>query len=147
VTAGKQYLLRFSILGTVNHGSAKVRLRQGVKPWGGITDYQPIKHDSTRRECELLFDVPTNQPASSIEWAFNERHGNFWLDNVTLQEATIAEIDPQIFRFEYNSTNQPRTLELQGEWLDILGKAHRNQFILPPRESIVLIRKDACLDK
>jgi hypothetical protein len=144
LAAGKRYLLKFSILGSADHGSAAVRLRDIERPWGYLTDSQPVKVDRTRRECSVLFTAPSDRQGSTVEWSFNERDGNFWLDNVTLQEATVSEMDPRIFRLEVNRTDQPRTLSLDQAWVDVAGKSYSGNVTLPPRSSLVLLRKDAC---
>jgi hypothetical protein len=143
VAAGKRYLLKFSILGSTDHGSAAVRLREIDRPWGYITDSQHVKVDQTRRECEVLFTVPSDRQGSTVEWSFNERDGAFWLDNVTLQEATVSEPDAGIFRLEVNPTDQPRTLSLERTWVDVAGNSYSGSLTLPPRGSRVLLRKDA----
>jgi parallel beta-helix repeat protein len=145
VSAGKAYLLKFSIQGSVEHGSAGVRLREWDRPWDGLTDYQDVKVDATRRECEILFRVESSRTASQIEWAFNERDGTLWLDNVSLHEAEAGEPDPRIFRLEVNPTEQSRTLRLDQPWVDVAGRTYLGEVPLPSRASLVLIRKDACV--
>jgi hypothetical protein len=145
LAAGKRYVLRFSILGSADQGSVKVRLREIDHPWGYITDPQNVKVDRTRRECTVVFTAPSDRKGSQVEWSFNERDGSFWLDNVTLQEATVSEADPGIFRLEMNRTDQPRTLNLDRAWVDVAGKSYSGNVTLPPRSSLVLLRKDACL--
>jgi parallel beta-helix repeat protein len=142
LVSGRKYVLRFSMLGSVTSGSVGVRLRQIDSPWAGVTDTQFVKIDNTRNECELIFAANSNQPAVDVEWSFNERDGEIWLDNVTLQEATVTEYDPAIFRFEYNATNEPRTIGLEGQWLDVTGKIYAKEITLAPRASIVLLRQN-----
>ncbi|HYG77772.1 MAG TPA: right-handed parallel beta-helix repeat-containing protein [Planctomycetota bacterium] len=137
---GKHYVLRFSVLGTVNNGSASVRLRRARDPWDGLTSGQYVKVDTTRRECELVFKAPSDQPACYVEWSFNEGDGTLWLDNVTLQEASITELDRK-FRLEYNRTNEPRSIPLEGEWVDVSGTVYSGNLTLPPRGSKVLIKQ------
>jgi hypothetical protein len=80
-----------------------------------------------------------------VEWAFNERDGGLWLDNVSLREAAVVEPDPKIFRLEYNLSPQPRTVVLNEEWVDLDGHRVPATLVLPPRASAVLVRKDACI--
>ncbi len=145
LTAGKSYLLKFSIQGSTEYGSAGVRLRQCESPWDGLTDYQDVRVDTTRREGELVFTAPSSTGGCLIEWAFNERDGTLWVDNVSLQEAAMTETDPRIFRLEYNPTDVPRTLRLEQPWVDVDGKTYAGTVTLPSRASLVLIRKDACV--
>ena len=142
LAAGKRYLLRFTILGSADHGSVHVRLRDIDRPWGYLTDPQTVKVDRTRRECEVLFTSASDRPGSQIEWSFNDRDGNFWLDNVRLQEATVQDADPGLFRLETNPTDLPRTVRLEGAWVDVAGKSTAGSLTLPPRGSLVLLRKD-----
>jgi parallel beta-helix repeat protein len=144
LAVGKRYLLRFSILGSTDHGSVGVALRELERPWGYLTEYQSVKVDQTRRECTVLFTVPSARQRSWVEWTFNERDGRFWMDNVSLQEVTVTEADPQVFRFEYNSTSAPRTVRLDQAWVDVAGTSYTGSVTLAPRASLVLLRKDAC---
>lgn len=144
--AGKSYLLKFTIQGAAEHGSVGVRLRQWDRPWDGLTDYQDVRVDATRREAELVFTAPSSRDACLIEWAFNERDGTLWVDNVSLQEAVVTEPDPAFFRLEYNRTDRPRTLRLDQPWVDADGKTYAGDVVLPSRASLVLIRKDACVE-
>jgi hypothetical protein len=143
LSAGKSYLLKFTVQGSAENGSAGVRLREWDRPWQGLTDYQDVKVDPTRRECELLFTVQQSKSASQIEWIFNQRDGTLWLDNVSLQEVSVTEPDPRIFRFEFNPTEQPKRVRLEQAWVDVDGKGYTGELVLPPRASLVLIRKDA----
>jgi parallel beta-helix repeat protein len=143
--AGKNYVARFSVLGGTNNGSAAVHLRQYNKPWADLTDYQFVKLDQQRRECELVFAALSDEEAVSLEWAFNERDGTFWLDNVAFHEAVVAQPDPRIFRFEYNAGTGVKSATLDGEWVDVLGTTYSKKIDLPARSSLVLIQKGACL--
>lgn len=139
--AGRRYLLRFTVQGTAKHGSAGVRLREGEAPWGPLTEPQDAPMDPQRREVELLFTAPRDQPACAIEWSFNEDDGTFWLDNVSLREAAVAEPDPGSFRLEINPTAQARTLGLEGAWTDLEGNPAGPSVVLPPRGARVLLRR------
>jgi hypothetical protein len=68
-----------------------------------------------------------------VEWSFTERAGTFWLDNITLQEATVTEPDPSIFRLETNPTDQPRIVRLDQAWVDVAGNSYEGNVTLPPR--------------
>ncbi|MBV8881333.1 MAG: right-handed parallel beta-helix repeat-containing protein [Planctomycetaceae bacterium] len=144
LAAGKRYVLRFSILGSVDHGSVAVALRELQRPWGYLTEYRSVKVDTTRRECTVVFSVSSDRPSSWVEWTFNERDAHFWMDNVSLQEATVTEADLQVFRLETNPSAQTRTINLDREWVDVGGKCYSGSVALAPRSSLVLLRKDAC---
>lgn len=143
LSAGKSYLLKFTLQGSAPNGSAGVRLREWDRPWAGLTEYQDVKVDSTRRECELLFTARASRSASQIEWIFNERDGTLWLDNVSLQEVTVTEPDSRAFRFEINPTDQPRSVRLEEAWVDVDGRSFTGEVTVDPHTSIVLIRKNA----
>jgi parallel beta-helix repeat protein len=145
VAAGKRYLLRFTIRGSAEHGSAGVRLRETERPWADITPCLPVRVDPARREAELLFTVAADRPACDVVWTFNEGDGDFWLDNVSLREATVVEPDPGVFRLDVNESDQQRTVLLEGAWVDVVGNSVVGRYLLGPRASRVLLRKDACL--
>ena len=147
VAAGKRYLLRFSTRGSAEHGSAFVKLRETEKPWSDLTPAQPLRLDPARRETELLFTVPSDRPACDIVWTFNERDGDFWLDNVSLHEAAVTEPDPDVFRFDVNESDRQRIVTLERPWVDVLGTLVVDRYVLGPRSARVLVRKEACLPR
>jgi parallel beta-helix repeat protein len=144
LVAGGRYLLKFTVLGSAPNGSAGVRLQDGSQPWGPITELQDVKLDRTRRDVHLLFTVPVAKSASGIQWVFNEGDGTFWIDNIDLREATVVS-ESAGYRFEVNPTEQPKTVRLDYEYVDIEGAPMPQSLILEPWSSRVMIRKDACL--
>jgi hypothetical protein len=82
-----------------------------------------------------------------VEWAFNERDGGLWLDNVSLREATVVEPDAKTFRLEYNLDARPRTVPLNEPWVDLDGQPCPSSLTLAPRASAVLLRKDAVAER
>lgn len=136
--AGGRYLLRFSVLGAVAHGSAGVRLREGEKPWGNLTDVQDVPADLTRREVERLFEVPRSQGSSVIEWVLRESERELWIDNVSLREADVEASDD--FRLELNAASAPRSVALEGAWVDVEGRRLDGPLILPPKSARALWR-------
>jgi parallel beta-helix repeat protein len=147
VAAGKRYLLRFTTRGSADHGSAFVKLRETAKPWSDITASRPLRLDRARRETEVLFTVSEDRTASDIVWVFNERDGDFRLDNVSLREATVTEADPDVFRLDVNLSDRPQAITLERPWMDVEGALLADRYILGPRASRVLLRKESCLPK
>jgi parallel beta-helix repeat protein len=146
LVAGGRYLLKFTVLGSAPIGSAGVRLMDGSEPWGPVTELQDLKMDGTRRNVELLFTAPVAKSASGIQWVFNEGDGTFWVDNVDLRKATVVG-EAAGFRFEVNPTDRPKTVRLDGDYVDVEGAPVPENLTLEPWSSRVMIRKDACLPR
>jgi hypothetical protein len=65
-----------------------------------------------------------------------------WIDNVQFYEADISFTDPDDhFRFEYNATKSPKSINLVGSYIDARNYLYSGTVVLQPFTSFVLIKK------
>jgi parallel beta-helix repeat protein len=141
VQAGKTYILRFSLLGSSNNKSIHTFLRQKGAPYTRITatKYSVVKN--TRTENEVYFVAESDQ-AASLVFDFSDQ-GTFWLDNIQLHEVNVTQVlrPEDNTRFEYNATQQRKTVALDGTYVDPRNRKYSGSISLEPFTSAVLLRE------
>ncbi len=145
VDHSKNYLLRFSSQST-RDTVMSVYLRMSGAPYTRISDIKVFKITKGRTENEFLFTLPADAASASIVIETKCPQITFWLDNVELYEAnsTITNPDDYIL-FQYNASQLPKTISLQGTCIDVRNKSYSNSFVLAPYTSIILIKPNGPL--
>ena len=145
VDHSKNYLLRFSSQ-SMKDTVMTVYLRMSGAPYTRISDIKVFKITKGRTENEFLFTLPADAASASIIIETKCPQVTFWLDNVELYEAnsTITNPDDYIL-FQYNASKLPKTVSLQGNYIDVRNKSYSNSVVLAPYTSIILIKPNVPL--
>ena len=88
----KNYVLRFSTLGTSNTGNLKVSIRQTFTPWATITSKQSASFGAGRVDHEFVFIAPPNQVGASFQIEIEQASGTTYFDNIVFYEATAGGV-------------------------------------------------------
>lgn len=141
VTASKNYVLKFSMLGSTSCKSVNVFLRQSLSDYINLTPIfsRPIK--TSRIENEIVFTAPTTESDASIVFSVTSDAGTIWLDNVNLSPADITYANPDdSVLFFYNDTNSNKTVTLPAgkQYVDVKQVTYSGSVTLTPFTSIVL---------
>lgn len=141
--SNKNYLLNFSLLGSKLNKSITIYLRDDNDPYKDISIRKYCKLTTTRTENELLFSLPYVTTSASIILQINEMDSTLWIDNVKFQEANITFTDPNKYiRFEYNATDNVKTIPLDQNYTDLLGIPYSDYLRLQPYSSAILIKSN-----
>ncbi len=144
VSKTKNYIFRYSVVGTRNNGSVGVYLRHGTSPYDQLTPIQYFPLTTQRSDNEVLFSSPIAESNSQIVFQFNDRDSTVYLDNVKLYEANVTITNPDNYvRFYYNSTNKTKTVSLDAYYVDIKNIVYSGNISLAPYTSIILMKKSA----
>lgn len=144
VTAGKTYILKFSMAGGEANKNVEVFLRQSGSPYSDLTPRKLCRISGARSENEYLFSPSSSTASASIVFDVREQGNALYFDNIELREANVASINAEdSIRFEYNGTPSPKTLSLSGTYIDARGSLYINNITLLPFASAVLIKKSA----
>lgn len=141
VTAGKKYILRYSVRGSVDSSMAiKTFLRQTNSPYSIFAPAQSRRVGITRSENEVIFIPTSSQSAASVVFQVDDKN-KYYLDNIEFYEAeaTITDIEDSL-RFEYNATNASKSIALNGTYIDMRNKSYSNSIVLQPYTSVILIK-------
>lgn len=87
VSSTKNYVLKFSTLGTSTNGSLRVALRQTNSPFSNITASQSGTFGTTRKEHTFYFSAPPTTSAASFLIEIAQGSGTTYLDNIAFFEA------------------------------------------------------------
>ncbi len=144
VSSSKNYILRYSALGTKSNGSVGIYLRQGASPYDAITPVKYYTLNTKRSDNEILFSFPVSESSAQIIFEFNDKDSTVYLDNIQLYEADVTITNPDNYvRFEYNSTNKTKTITLDASYVDVNNTLYSSSINLAPYTSIILIKQSA----
>lgn len=140
VSAGKKYLLRFSLRGGAEQKMLDVYLRKSGAPYNDITGRRAVKITASRKEVELLFTATESTTDGSIGIDVPEQESTVYFDNVNLQEVTATDVAyADSVKFIYNATGSAVTTTLAGGWVDANATPYKGSIALSPWTSVVLL--------
>lgn len=142
LNAGSNYHITFSTRSLLNGKTIKAYIRNN-----SFKTVSPVKYfgvSTTRRENEFLY---TSRAASSMAYLVletTEKDGPVWIDNLTVRAGNAVITNPdEYIRFEYNTGNTPKTVMLNGTYVDAKNFKHQKSVTIAPFTSVVLIRQGA----
>ena len=142
VTAGKNYLLIYSLQGANDIRSIDTYLKMQDPPNSDLTPHTKVAIQKYRQTTQMAF-TPNQSSRVSIQMDISQPNGTIWLDNISLQEANINYSNPDDYIvFAYNPSNNTRQASLpDGDYYDATGKKYNNSIELKPYTSAVLIKE------
>ncbi|MEO6453707.1 MAG: Ig-like domain-containing protein [Ginsengibacter sp.] len=141
LTAGKNYILKYSVRGIVDSTmSIGTYFKQFASPYTVLTPTQYRKVSTTRNNYELLFTPTKSETSASVVFKADDQ-SKYYLDNISVYEADADVTDPDdSIRFEYNTSKTPKTITLNGSYIDTKNKSYSNSVVLQPFTSLILIK-------
>ncbi|HEU4470414.1 MAG TPA: PA14 domain-containing protein [Flavisolibacter sp.] len=140
VTAGRRYLLRFSMKGSDENKLLDVYLRRSGAPYNDLSQRKYFKITSGRTENEYVFTAAESVPDASIGIDIQEQSAPLLFDNIKLIEVNAAPVNPEdSIRFVYNAQPSAATVALNGSYTDVKNASYNGSITLAPYSSAVLI--------
>ena len=137
LTAGKNYILRYSL-----KGAGTMSLAANLRSASYAPNTPLIKRtvSTARTENEIMFSPTTTETGGALVFTADAKT-TYYLDNIQLYEAdaTITNPDDSI-RFEYNASNLNKTVSLNGSYVDVKNNKYSNSIVLQPYASAILIK-------
>jgi hypothetical protein len=141
VSSSKNYILRYSILGTKNNGSVGIYLRS-KSSYLALTPVKFYSFGTSRIDNEVLLSFPQTETNTQLIFQFNDKDSSVYMDNIQLYEADVTITNPDNYlRFEYNPTNITKTVSLDADYVDVANNTYSNNLTLAPYTSIILMKK------
>ncbi|MEO6453065.1 MAG: Ig-like domain-containing protein, partial [Ginsengibacter sp.] len=141
LTAGKNYILRYSVRGSVDSTmTIGTFFREVPTPYTILTPIQYRKIGTQRSDYEILFTSLTTIPSVTVVFKVDDQN-KYYLDNLSVYEADAVVTNPDdSIRFEFNATNVTKSVALNGTYIDSKNNSYAGTIILQPYTSAVLIR-------
>jgi parallel beta-helix repeat protein len=143
VTAGKDYIVRFSLIGENPVPKTFRALLLNTAGYTPFSQTQFFKISNTRTENVYHFRAQSSAEVVLTFLVTNLTH-RYWVDNVRISEASVTHTNPDdVFRFVYNETDEPKVFSLDGDFKDVRNVDYRSSITLQPYRSAVLIKVGA----
>jgi parallel beta-helix repeat protein len=140
LTAGRRYLLKFSLKGPAEQKMLDIYLRKSGAPYSDVTERKLAKVKASRTEVELLFTANETTSDGSIGIDVPEHSAPVYFDNIDLREATATDINvSDSIQFFVNPSALSTTTSVSGSWIDVNSIGYSGSFSLPAFASVVLL--------
>ena len=141
VTAGKGYLLSFTLQGASGGKPVVVYLRDQDYPYSDLTSRFIIPAPNSRTNYQFGFIANASKRAA-IEIDETQPNGTTWIDNLNLQSATITPTNPDNYIvFYYNVGFNSKQFSLPGgTYYDAKGATYSGTVTVPSYGSAVLFK-------
>jgi len=87
ISSSKNYVLRFTTLGTTGTGTLRAAIRQTASPYTLITAKQSTTFGTARKDHQFIFNAPASQAAASFLIEIDQSSGTTYIDNIAFFEA------------------------------------------------------------
>ncbi|MFT3680259.1 MAG: InlB B-repeat-containing protein [Ferruginibacter sp.] len=144
VSNEKNYILRFTTIGSTDTGMLRVYLRLTNSPYSSLTPVQMKSFGKTKTTHEFLFASPAEAADAVYAIEVKQSSGTTYIDNIELYEANVSITEPDDnILFEYNPTNVVKTIALDGNYIGVDSVLYSNSLTLQPYSSKILIKDTA----
>jgi uncharacterized repeat protein (TIGR02543 family) len=90
ISSSKNYMLRFTTLGTTDTGAVRAYIRQTASPYGNLTAVQTKSFGTQRTNHVFYFNAPTTDAGGSFVIEVKQSSGTTYLDNIEFFEINTA---------------------------------------------------------
>ncbi|GAB3724252.1 hypothetical protein GCM10028816_14680 [Spirosoma lituiforme] len=140
ITKSKTYLLRFEARSPALK-KIVVFIRQQNSPYQDLSRRYELLVEPTRKSYEFALTALANEPNALLTVQLQEDNQSVWLDNVSLQEASIESVDPnELIKLVYNPTLRDSVVTVSSPYRDVKNRYYARQILLKPFSSAVLLR-------
>jgi parallel beta-helix repeat protein len=141
VTAGQNYIVKFSLMGTKNNKALDIFLRQSNTPYNTLSSSAYCKINRVRSEVQLMLSPTVSEPNASLIFEIGEQDSTLWLDNIQIQQANVVMSNPDDnILFVYNANPSMQTTPLASSYIDVKSKSYSGNLVLSPYTSVVLFK-------
>ncbi|WP_018614604.1 Ig-like domain-containing protein [Segetibacter koreensis] len=140
LSAGKKYILKYSLKGTGNMSIGAFLRGSSSSNYAALTKTQYRAVGTGRTENDMIFTPSVNETSGALVLSVDAQ-STYYIDNVQLFEAdaTITNPDDSI-KFVFNASQVSKTFSLNGRYIDVKNNKFSNSIVLQPYQSAVLIK-------
>lgn len=142
ITSGSKYVLTFKTLGVNSNKTIRVYLQQAGSPYSKLSEIANFKLTNSVTSSDVLFTASASESSTQIIFEVDEQDGVFYLDDVSLKEATSVTINnpDDYIRFEYNETDAAKNISLSGSYKDVAGTSYSGTVSIPAFSSRIFLK-------
>ncbi len=142
MTAGKTYIVKFSLLGSSARKTMKCSIKQNSGSYNTLSSVRYFDLTTTRTENQFVFTAPSTESDAVIIFETGGLDCPLWLDNLNIYEADVTFLNANDYmRFEYNATAVSKSVKLSGTYVDPSNKQYSGTITLAPFSSIILLKQ------
>jgi len=146
VNAAKNYVLRFTTLGTTSNGILRIYLRKTASTYTSLVPVQMKVFDTAITRHELVFAAPITDAGASFVIEIEQNSGTTYIDNIEFYEANAVVYNLEDYlRFEYNPGSTAQTISLAGNYIGVDGTYYTGTLTLEPFSSRILVKDTSVL--
>ncbi len=137
LSSSKKYILKYSVKGAGNLSIAANLRASSYQP---LTDLKYWSVTTSRSDNETLFTPSMDESNGSLVFTIDAKQ-TYYIDNIQLYEAIATPTNPDdSIKFVYNASKSNKTINLNGNYVDVKNKSYSGSIVLNPYTSAVLIK-------
>lgn len=141
VTVNKNYIVRFSTVGSGNNGIVNALIRQTNGSYTHISNSRSKAYSTSRQDNEFLLTATASEGDATLQLEFQQTSGATYIDDIQFYEADVTPVDINAqLRFEYNASKNTTSVPLDANYIGVDGTSYNGSITLQPYTSKVLIR-------
>ena len=142
VTKGKTYQLLFDGIASANGKRVEIFPRQLSVSYSDLAARASYVLTTGRQAYEATFTATADESNAILVIRVDEDGQTAWFDNIRLNEATLAAVNPDDYiKLVYNTTFQDKVESLNGVYRDAKNTVYTNQVTVAPFSSVVLLKE------
>ena len=146
ISASKNYVLRFTTVGTTGNGITRAYIRKTASPYSSLTPIQINSFGTAARVHEFLFTAPATDANGSFVIEIEQNSGTTYIDNIGFYEADAEVYNADDYlRIEYNATTSAKTIALGANYIGVDTTYYPGTITLQPFTSKILVKDTSIL--
>src|SRR5690606_1052313 len=110
-------------------------------PWETVTPSTTFNLGTAQSEYQAILTPYQDVESSVLMITTEDPDFTFWMDDLEIVEVQVEMVNPgELILFEYNASNSPKTVKLNGTYVDAKNKQHTGSVTIAPYGSVVLVK-------
>ena len=144
VSVNKNYILRFSTVGSGNNGLVNVLIRQTNGSYSTISNILSQSYGTSKQDHEFMLTATASEGDATLLLEVQQTSGVTYIDDIQFYEADVSPLDLNTqLRFEYNASKNITSIPLGGNYVGVDGTQYNGSVSLQPYTSKILILSGA----
>ncbi len=144
VSVNKNYIIRFSTVGSGNNGVVNALIRQTNGSYSPVSNKLSQSYGTSKQDHEFMLTATTSEGDATLQLEVQQTSGATYIDDIQFYEADASPVDINSqLRFEYNASKNVTNIPLDANYVGVDGTQYNGSVSLQPYTSKILIRSGA----